>query len=277
MSLPSHTAPDEVPGEHDLAAEAGSTGRRFIITLCDSPAPVKIPSTLAGIRRFRFFGPGVRGAGPPYRIHMGYFATRGEAEKWLGVVRPAFPDAMVGELPVSVARRGTLTDTGVMRVLEHRRVGASGATVEDPRARKIPLLAPEETAKWRALKDAVRQGEPVSFVVQLQWSSEPIDVRALAWDPIFRFYTLYSVRARHDGREWCCLRLGFFSDAISAKQVALYLRSSYESAAVVPAGSQEKAEAMTSGVKPPRRGDSCSRSDGVPGVASRNGRPPAGD
>src|SRR5262249_18726094 len=45
------------------------------------------------------------------------------------------------------------------------------------------------------------------------------------------------------GRKWYGLRLGFFSDAISAKQVAYYVRSEFASVAVVPVSPQERVRA----------------------------------
>src|SRR6185437_5060931 len=43
-----------------------------------------------------------------------------------------------------------------------------------------------------------------------------------------------------EGRKWYGLRLGFFNDAISAKQVAYYVRSEFNSVAVVPVSPQER-------------------------------------
>jgi hypothetical protein len=57
---------------------------------------------------------------------------------------------------------------------------------------------------------------------------------------IFSAYTLYTVEGSREGRKWFGLRLGFFSDAISAKQVAYYVRSEFASVAVVPVSPQEK-------------------------------------
>jgi hypothetical protein len=51
------------------------------------------------------------------------------------------------------------------------------------------------------------------------------------------------VEGSRDGRRWYGLRLGFFSDAISAKQVAYYVRSEFASVAVVPVSPQEKSRA----------------------------------
>jgi hypothetical protein len=51
------------------------------------------------------------------------------------------------------------------------------------------------------------------------------------------------VEGSRDGRKWYGLRLGFFSDAISAKQVAYYVRSEFASVAVVPVSPQERTRA----------------------------------
>jgi len=237
MLLPSEIAANDAAA--DARRPQHPAGGRFIITLCEEAAPVTIPKAhLAHLNAFRFFGSGVRGDGPPYCVHMGYFPTRTDAEKWLQVLLPLYPKARIGELPPERPRN--LTDTGVMRILEQRRTSDRRTGKEESGIRKIPLLAPEETATRRTLRDAVIRGLPVSFAVQLQLSETPIDLRTTAWDPIFRFYSVYATTVRHEGREWSCLRLGFFSDAISAKQVALYLRSSYEGAAVVPVGANEK-------------------------------------
>jgi len=56
---------------------------------------------------------------------------------------------------------------------------------------------------------------------------------------IFRAYTLYLTESRLEGRSWYSLRLGFFRDAISAKQVASYVRSDFSSVAVVPITEEE--------------------------------------
>src|SRR6185437_2563132 len=139
-------------------------------------------SHLAHLNAFRFFGSGVRGDGPPYCVHMGYFPTRTDAEKWLQVLLPLYPKARIGELPPERPRN--LTDTGVMRILEQRRTSDRRTGKEESGIRKIPLLAPEETATRRTLRDAVIRGLPVSFAVQLQLSETPIDLRTTAWDPI---------------------------------------------------------------------------------------------
>jgi hypothetical protein len=69
---------------------------------------------------------------------------------------------------------------------------------------------------------------------------QPIDVTSIPPHPIFQAYTLYAAEGRRAGRAWFFLRLGFFSDAISAEQVAHYLRWDFTSATVVPVISQEQ-------------------------------------
>ena len=105
------------------------------------------------------------------------------------------------------------------------------------------MLRPDDTATVRALKDAVRDNAPVSFAVQLQWSVAPIDLASMPPLAIFSAYTLYTVEGSRDGRKWYGLRLGFFTDAISAKQVASYVRSEFTSVAVIPVTTQERSRA----------------------------------
>ena len=133
----------------------------------------------------------------------------------------------------------SLTDTQVLRYLETRRGDDARGTDEPPDA-SISLLKPDDTGTRRALKEAVTQNAPVSFAVQLQWAVQPVELDKVPPLAIFSAYTLYTVEGSREGRKWYGLRLGFFSDAISAKQVAYYVRSEFASVAVVPVSPQEK-------------------------------------
>jgi hypothetical protein len=136
----------------------------------------------------------------------------------------------------------SLTDTQVLRYLESRREDGGRAPDDSPDA-SISLLKPDDTGTRRALKDAVTQNAPVSFAVQLQWAVQPVELDKVPPLAIFSAYTLYTVEGSREGRKWYGLRLGFFSDAISAKQVAYYVRSEFASVAVVPVSPQEKVRA----------------------------------
>jgi hypothetical protein len=137
---------------------------------------------------------------------------------------------------------GTLSDTQVLRVLEERRP-AEGERPGEIQANNIPLLKPDDTGTRRALKEAVINNAPVWFAVQLHWSVQPVELDKVPPLAIFSAYTLYTVEGSREGRHWYGLRLGFFSDAISAKQVAYYVRSEFGSVAVVPVSPQERARA----------------------------------
>jgi hypothetical protein len=147
---------------------------------------------------------------------------------------PTVPDA-------APADDSSLTDTQVLKFLETRREAETQSV--DPAASGISLLKPDDTGTRRALKEAVSQHRPVSFAVQLYWSVQPVELDKVPPLAIFSAYTLYSVAGSRGGRRWYGLRLGFFNDAISAKQVAYYVRSEFASVAVVPVSAEERERA----------------------------------
>jgi hypothetical protein len=138
---------------------------------------------------------------------------------------------------------GALSDTQVLRVLEERPPEGAERPAADAQARNIPLLKPDDTGTRKALKEAIATNAPVWFAVQLQWSVQPVELGKVPPLAIFSAYTLYTVEGSREGRHWYGLRLGFFSDAISAKQVAYYVRSEFGSVAVVPVSPAERSRA----------------------------------
>src|SRR5256884_5349181 len=145
--------------------------------------------------------------------------------------------------PRATPPESPLSDTQVLRLLETRHPeGREPPSAEAPHG-SIPMLKPDDTGTRRALKEAVTTNSPVSFAVQLHWSVQPIELAKVPPLAIFSAYTLYTVEGSRDGRKWYGLRLGFFSDAISAKQVAYYVRSEFASVAVVPVSPQERTRA----------------------------------
>ena len=166
------------------------------------------------------------------------------------LMRAPPPPAPVKEVAAAPAKeaaappaKNSLSDTQVLKLLETRRPEGAEAQGADPAHGAIPLLKPDDTGTREALKDAVTQDAPVLFAVQLQWSVQPVELDKVPPLAIFSAYTLYTVEGSRDGRKWFGLRLGFFSDAISAKQVAHYVRSEFASVAVVPVSAQEKGRA----------------------------------
>ena len=142
------------------------------------------------------------------------------------------------------ARPSALSDSQVLEVIKRRRPGNGSAGAESP---DVAVLRPEDTNTRLVLREAVALNAPVYFAVQLQWSVQPIDVKSVPKDPIFQAYSLYAAEGRRTGRTWFFLRVGFFQDALSAKQVAQYLRKNFASAAVVPVGPRERQEVLNRG------------------------------
>jgi hypothetical protein len=137
-----------------------------------------------------------------------------------------------------------LTDTQVLQILATRRVHPSELGRQPPPdTPEISLLRPDDTNTRRALKEAVVQGAPISFVLQLFRAHEPIELGSVPALDIFRAYTLYLAAGDYNGRPWHALRLGFFNDADSAKQVAYYARASFTAVAVVPINESERGRA----------------------------------
>jgi hypothetical protein len=141
------------------------------------------------------------------------------------------------------AANPALSDTQVLKMLETRRSEEGDPGSEQVDDSGIPMLKPDDTGTRVALKEAVFSNTAVAFAVQLQWSVQPVELDKVPPLAIFSAYTLYTVEGSRDGRRWYGLRLGFFSDAISAKQVAYYVRSEFTSVAVVPVSPQEKSRA----------------------------------
>lgn len=253
-----------INAEHRMQPASG----HFMLTLCRLAAPVSLrPPQSPRLKPFTFFtsrAPQPDGGERLY-LHMGYFETLADAEKWVEAVRGRYPDAFASIAPAALSRtidcgalslaeassessvrssafapvaHESLTDTQVLKVLERRGVGAATDAMERT-GDHIALLRPEDTSTRHALKEAVAQGAPVSFAVQLHWSAQPIDLSRVPPLAMFKAYTLYATESRREGRCRYFLRLGFFGDPISAKQVAAQVISHFASAAVVPVAEQE--------------------------------------
>src|ERR1044071_2279376 len=111
-----------------------------------------------------------------------------------------------------------MTDTQVLRVLETRRA-APAEPAQEEQVRGISLVGPDDTHERRGLKNAVLQGGAVAVARQLFGSASDISLANVPALSIFRAYTLYKTTVTREKRSCHCLRLGFFKDAISAKQV----------------------------------------------------------
>ena len=111
--------------------------------------------------------------------------------------------------------------------------------------------APISDAGALALLESAPRSEKPCFAVQLAWSVQPIDIAQVPKLAIFSAYTLYGAEGNRDGRRWYGMRLGFFTDAVSAKQVAHYVRSEFATVSVVPVTTRERERARLAATRPP--------------------------
>ncbi len=235
---------------------------RFMVTLCTLDAPMSIRQPQSPhLQPFTFFVSRAYHADGTERffLNMGYFNTLADAERYAQVTRRQFPAAFAtlasrvatwshdqeasSSPPVAIApetrepeasNAESLTDTQVLRMLDTRRDATVGEGADESGLDQIELLRPEDTVTRQVLREAVAQNAPVWFAVQLRWSAQPIDLSNVRPLPVFRAHTLYATGTWRNGRSRHFLRLGFFADPISAKEVAVQVRSTFDSAAVVP-------------------------------------------
>jgi hypothetical protein len=113
-----------------------------------------------------------------------------------------------------------------------------------PAAQPAASAAPERNDKRpSASQQAQPRSEKPYYAVQLMWSVQPMDITQVPQLAIFSAYTLYGAEGNRDGRRWYGLRLGFFTDAVSARQVAHYVRSEFSTVSVVPVTPRERERA----------------------------------
>jgi hypothetical protein len=162
-----------------------------------------------------------------------------------------------------------ISPSGVLAVLEQgaAAAAASSVAVTSPAAVRAGVRAskaPEEEAQPRS--------EKPYFAVQLMWSVQPMDISQVPQLAIFSAYTLYGAEGNRDGRRWYGLRLGFFTDAVSAKQVAHYVRSEFSTVSVVPVTARERERAHVASGRPPL---AAPAKPGVEAAAAPNAAAPA--
>ncbi|MBV8742263.1 MAG: hypothetical protein JOZ12_10775 [Sinobacteraceae bacterium] len=189
-------------------------------------------------------------------------------------MRRHYPDASATLAPPASARNARsgvpngywahgddahLSDTQVMERLEVDPARALSGDLAEKTYEEIPLLRPEDTGIRKALKEAVIQGSPVSFAVQLHWAPQPIDLDHVRSLNAFRAHTLYTTESHRRGRSSYFLRVGFFSEPGLAKALAARVRSMFASAAVIPVLEPEIAAAR----------EAAARSSAIPNLVER--------
>jgi hypothetical protein len=69
----------------------------FVLNLCKVRSPLAVPQPRAReLMKYAFFvSRGLEGSRERFWLHMGYFESRREAQKWLARLHPTYPRAFV--------------------------------------------------------------------------------------------------------------------------------------------------------------------------------------
>ena len=161
-----------------------------------------------------------------FRLHLGFFESDVRALEMLALVRPHFPGARISTLPR--ASLSSLDDTmnTAFRVIRAARSQAPPATAVTPGAPPPPSAPPSST-------------DPVRYAVELDIGAQPIDANSMTPLAVFKEYNLYTLHTGSPGGREHRLRLGFFRNVDSARQIADYVRADYPQANVVPVSERE--------------------------------------
>jgi hypothetical protein len=161
---------------------------------------------------------------------------------------PELKAAVTAKPPAAKEPARDLSDSAALRVLETAAADkASQPTVRQP---ALPTTDDAAAAAAKAASDGKPRDEKTAYAVQLLWSVQPIDIEQIPQLAIFSAYTLYGAEGNRDGRRWYGVRLGFFTDAVSAKQVAHYVRSDFSTVSVVPVTVRERERAKLAATRP---------------------------
>ncbi len=215
-----HDPPDSAPEVVRLTPSRAENARAlYVINLCASttPIPLEMPEVHGFFGLAVFRSRRVEDGRDRYRLHLGYFESRADAERALPDVQRHYPTAWIAAAPKSGL--GSLDDTNVS---EFRLIHSPARRIQaDVQAGEIPIAAPQR------------------YVVQLVWSDKRVDPNEIPQLAIYDAYTMYTVTLKRGGVRLYGIRLGFFTSVISAWQIALYVRPDFPAVAVVPVSSRE--------------------------------------
>ena len=194
-----------------------------ILTLAPAPAPAPAPATTA--RR--------DSRAEPQRSAQAVAPKRGAGPVATRAASASLGNCNIKEVLAALEDPDAVRNAAPGNAAHETRVGPKPA-----RDAKAPL---SDAQALQVLETRTQDNaKPAAFAVQLQWSVQPIALEKVPPLAIFSAYTLYCVEGSREGRKWHGLRLGFFNDPISAKQVAGYVRSEFASVAVLPVSAEER-------------------------------------
>lgn len=218
------------------ASKAAHDAPLYVINLCAStvPLPLEMPDVrgLDGLAVFR--SQRTEDGRTRYRLHLGYFESPAAAKQLLPELRQLYPTAWIATAPR--VGLGSLDDTAAT---EFQLLRAPVVKLSPPL-----LAAPKRTRILDA--ELISERPPPStapvlqrYIIQLEWARERIRPAQLPPLALFDAYTLYTVTCARAGVRFYGVRLGFFTNVISVRQVAAYVRSDFPLLAVLPISDRE--------------------------------------
>ena len=209
-----------------MPARAENARALYVINLTSSntPMPLEMPDVRGFFGLAVFRSRRLEDGRDRFRLHLGYFESRADAERALPAVQRRYPTAWIAAAPRSGL--GSLDDTNVS---EFRLIHTP------PQPTQPDLVAPTADA----VPGEIPVAAPQRYVVQLAWSDERVDPNQIPQLAIYDAYTMYTVTVLRGGIRYYGIRLGFFTSVISARQIALYVRPDFPTVAVVPVSSRE--------------------------------------
>jgi hypothetical protein len=98
---------------------------QYVINLCSLDTPITVPQPRASrLARYSFFiSHSWENERRQYRLHMGYFQSKAEADKWLVTLRRIYPTAHVSEAPEQ--QPDLMTNTQRLRILNLGQIDAT--------------------------------------------------------------------------------------------------------------------------------------------------------
>ncbi len=165
-------------------------------------------------------------------------------------VRAAIDALEASAPPLSQSFPPTLGPPPDLRAVPMARPVAPAVPAPPAVAAAAPL-GPRQVLRVLETPAPAPRAEVAGYAVQLLWSVQPIEMSGVPQLAIFSAYTLYGAAGNRDGRRWYGLRLGFFTDAVSAKQVANYVRSEFAAVSIVPVSARERERALAAAPRAP--------------------------
>ncbi len=153
----------------------GSADGQFVINLCSLPAPITIPQPRASrLSRYSFFLSHCWEDGRrQYWLHMGYFRSPAEADKWLATLKRVYPKAHVAEAPQSQPE--LMSNTQRLRILDIGRIGGSGSGSDsrEVRSTAAPGAAPKSSSPKPSPANARPHVKPEAPAARSERRPEP--------------------------------------------------------------------------------------------------------